>query len=257
MFSMKDKAHEIMTQNFTLGMQKEWKANNSPVTASDIAINTLLINESHTYFPDHDILAEEESDRSQHSNKLWVCDPIDGTIPFSNGMPNFVFSLARVVDGEPTHGLIHDSVMNRTLYAEKGSGAFLNGKPTHVTTEQDPNKCVFGIEYWKHALYNVGSLYQKINESGGMGLSVGSIVYSGLLIAAGEFGGLIFPSDHAHDPAAMKLIIEEAGGKTSDFFGNEQRYDGPTNGFVAAAPQFHPYLLEMIEQALKDSNEQS
>jgi len=92
-------AGKIMMENFKLGMHKEWKSDNSPVTETDLRINKLLIEGVKKYFPEHSVLGEEESNFVGDRKMVWVCDPLDGTLPFSHGVPIFTFSLALVDDG--------------------------------------------------------------------------------------------------------------------------------------------------------------
>ena len=99
------KAGEIMKNNFSHGMKKELKRDKSPVTTTDIAINKLVISEVKKYFPDHDVKGEEESSFENNSEYVWVCDPVDGTYPFSHGLPVFTFSLALVKNGKPVLGV--------------------------------------------------------------------------------------------------------------------------------------------------------
>lgn len=77
------KAGKIIRDNFSAGMAKDWKDDGSPVTKTDTKVNKLVIDSVKKYFPAHDVLGEEESYRPNNSKFLWVCDPVDGTMPFS------------------------------------------------------------------------------------------------------------------------------------------------------------------------------
>ena len=72
-----------------------------------------------------------------------------------------------------------------------------------------------------------------------------------MLVAAGELGFTIFPHSTAHDAATVKIIVEEAGGKVTDIFGEEQRYDCETNGFIASNGVLHDKLVALAKKWIK------
>lgn len=245
-------AGKIIKDNFILGMAKEWKEDNTPVTITDHKINKLVIDEVKKYWPAHSILAEEESQLDGDGEFVWVCDPIDGTIPFSHGVPTCVFSLALVKNGEPILGVVYDPFMDRLYFAEKGKGAYLNEKKIFVSKSAIIRNSVLGIPNWRDATYN---LYELVKDLGinhrGLIINLASIIYMSVMVANGEFIAAVFPGDKAHDAAAVKIIVEEAGGKVTDIFGNEQRYDQDTNGFLASNGIVHDELLEIIKNTVK------
>src|SRR3989338_9591130 len=110
-------AGEIMRQNFALGMKKEWKEDDSPITVTDIRINSLVLEAIQKKYPAHSFVGEEGS-RIIESEYVWVCGPVDGTVPFSHGYPIFMFSLALVKNGMPIAGVLYDPILKRMFYAE-------------------------------------------------------------------------------------------------------------------------------------------
>lgn len=244
------KAGAIIKKNFSLGMKKEWKEDFSPVTATDKEINKVVIDEVAKYFPDHNVKGEEESNISNDSDYLWVCDPVDGTIPFSAGVPICTFSLALVKDGTPILGVIYDPFMDRLFFAEKGKGAFLNNKQMHVSDTDEFEKCLINMEGFSRAKYDLHEVERSLRKQHvKLGIYC-SIVYPSALVASGEFAATIFPGKTAHDFAAVKIIVEEAGGKVTDLFGNEQRYDQDINGAIASNGKIHDYLVELVNNVL-------
>lgn len=125
-------AGDTMRHHFTIGMKITWKADKTPVTIADTKINALVIKVIKDTFPTHGVLGEEASDYEVGDKYLWVCDPIDGTIPYSHGIPTSVFSLALVKDGEPILGVVYDPFMERMFFAQKGEGAFMNEQIINV-----------------------------------------------------------------------------------------------------------------------------
>ena len=245
-------AGDIMHKNFQLGMKKEWKADNSPVTETDIAINKLVINKVKEYFPDHDVKGEEESDLGNNSEYLWVCDPVDGTIPFSHGFPIFTFSLALVKNGRSILGVVYDPIMQNLYWAEKGKGAFLNNKPIHISNHSTINQSCIALENFKRAKYSLWGIERELDKQGGQVIKLCSIIYPSSRVASGEISAAIFPHTTAHDIAAIKIIVEEAGGKVTDLFGDEQRYDQDINGAIISNGKIHDLLVKEVAKALKN-----
>jgi len=240
------RAGEIIKRNFGLGMQRQWKSDNTPVTETDLLINRMLIEEVQKYFPDHDIKGEEEKSLVNNSNYIWVCDPVDGTIPFSHGIPLCTFSLALVEDGTPIVGIVYDPFMDRLFFAEKGGGAFLNGQKIAVSDQATLRSSVINSEPFHTAKYDITAILALLEERGAHATRFASFVYPGVLVAAGEFLADIFPHVTAHDVAALKVIVEEAGGKVTDLFGQEQRYDADIEGAIVSNGLIHDELVLLI-----------
>lgn len=243
-------AGEIIKKNFSLGMQKQWKSDNSPVTETDKAINSLLIARVRESFQEHNVLAEEESSILEEGNEfVWVCDPVDGIIPFSHGVPICTFSLALVKKGEPIFAVVFDPFGKRLFVAEKGKGAFLNDKLISVSKNSEFRGSVGSYEMFEKAKYNINKLLNHLQQEEGVNtIKLSSFIYTACLVAAGEFVYAIFPNITAHDAASVKLIVEEAGGKVTDLFGNEQRYDQNIEGLIASNGIFHEKLVELSKE---------
>lgn len=237
-------AGEIMKKNFTLGMNKQWKKDKTPVTESDLLINTMLIERVHKSFPDHGVLAEEKSDMKDSNEYVWVCDPIDGTIPFSHGLPISTFSLALVKNGESILGVVYNPFQDQLFVGEKGKGATLNGNTVHVSQLDSLTEVAGEYEMFQRAKYDLSALVDHFSSEYNMKLfRLCSFVYPSMLVAAGELTFTIFPHTTAHDAAAVKIIVEEAGGIVRDIYGNEQRYDRPINGLLVSNKAFYEKLL--------------
>ena len=246
-FTLAAQAAGLMRANFTLGMHRDWKENNTPVTATDLAINHLVIKHIRERFPDHSVLGEEDSSLRPESDYVWVCDPLDGTIPFSHGVPTSVFSLALTYKGESILGILADPYMDRTVYAEKGKGAFLNGKPIKVSEETSLRATAINVEVWKRDS-SLKELPFALGEHGAKVTTLCSVAYAGMLVACGEFTADIFGGHNAWDIAALKVIVEEAGGKVTDINGKEQRYDQDIRGAVISNGLVHQQVLDLITQ---------
>ena len=244
--SMAREAGALMKQNFSLGMKKEWKEDKTPLTATDIEINAMLLKTCREKYPAYSFIGEEGSELVE-SEYTWVCDPIDGTMPFAHGWPTFVFSLALTKNGESILGVIYDPICDRLLHAEKGGGAFLNGTKIHVSQNAQLGKTTF-VE--SGGFSKLPHLQEILMAAGCRVPTLFSCVYAGMLIATGELVGQVYKYDKPWDGAAVKVLVEEAGGKVTDLEGKEQRYDKEINGFVASNGLVHQKLLDLIRPLL-------
>lgn len=237
-------AGEIMRANFSIGMKRMWKKDFSPVTETDIAINRLVIETIQSEFPGHGIVGEEQSFEGK-GEYVWVCDPVDGTIPFSHGYPTCAFSLALTKNGVPFLGIIYDAMMRRLIIAEKGKGAYLNDQKIHVShAKKIANTSLIDLS-GGNSLQNLRE--KLLQEKHCYVMTLYSTVYGGLLVASGEILAEIYGYSYPWDGAAIKVVIEEAGGKVTDLAGNEQRYDRvPINGFIASNGLVHQELIDVI-----------
>lgn len=243
--TLAQEAGKIMRMHFQNGMDKEWKADNTPLTTADTAINDLALSTLSKTFPTHSVLGEEGSNLKR-ADYVWVLDPIDGTIPFSHGVPIFAFSLALTYKGESILGVIYDPIVDRLVYAEKGKGAFCNNKPIHVSDAQTLNRTLIEVQSWKGFSHNLNPLKDTLIQQGTQATTICSIVYAGMLVAIGDYGAALFSGPKPWDAAAVKIIVEEAGGTVTDIQGSEQRYDQPINGFIASNGALHPEILKLV-----------
>lgn len=239
-------AGKYIKDKFTIGMQKEWKDDNTPITATDSAINDLVLREIKKTFPDHNILAEEGNHETV-SEYTWVCDPIDGTIPFSSGYPTSVFSLALTKNGDPIFGVIYDPYIDRLVWAEKGKGAYLNEKSVFVSKTATFEKNVIDVEAIRSETRDILQLIPQLSQKGVWVISLRSGIYASMLTAIGELSATIANGTNAWDSAAVKIIVEEAGGVVTDLYGNPQRYDCPTSGFIASNGVIHQELVALVK----------
>jgi fructose-1,6-bisphosphatase/inositol monophosphatase family enzyme len=236
-----------MLEHFNTSLEIEIKTDNSPVTIADKQINQLVLDAVAASYPGHSVRGEEGSNQKMGDEYVWVCDPIDGTIPFSLGIPTNVFSLALVKDGRPIIGVIYDPYLKRLYSAEHSRGAHLNGQAIEVNTltSIDPHAIV-GLSGPKSSLVDLIGLRSAVAKTGARIMIYTSCVYEGALVAAGHFVAEVFPGSTAHDVAALKIIIEEAGGRVTDLDGHDQRYDMPVTGLVASNGLVHNEMLSLV-----------
>jgi fructose-1,6-bisphosphatase/inositol monophosphatase family enzyme len=236
----------VIMRNYFHGIdqQASLKQDSTVVTIADTQINALVIKRVRETYPDHGVLGEEASMMSGRT-KLWVCDPIDGTNGFTIGEPTAVFSLAFVVDGVPEVAVVHDPFQRRTITAIKGRGAFCGDQQLHVSQRPYAQAIVAAGGSFSELDRSI-ELYRVMATQGVSVRMLGGLVFKGALIAEGKIDGVIFPYTTAHDIAAVKLIIEEAGGKVTDLDSTEQRYDQPIRGALLSNGVIHDHLASLV-----------
>ncbi len=240
-------AGEVIRSGFSMEIVPDWKADGTPLTETDKKINQMVIDRVKSEFGDHDVMAEEGNDMDS-AEYLWVCDPVDGTIPFSHGLKMSTFSLALVKDGTPIVGVVNDPFTGLLFSASVGNGCLMNGEKVEVSKSSEIRQSLVIVEGPAPIINSV----LEVTKRGGHVMKLASFVYGAKQIASGHFGGAIFGWTSPWDAAAVKVLVEEAGGKTSDLDGNDQRYDRETNGFVVSNGLLHEELLEIVELVKKD-----
>ncbi len=243
-------AEEIALKYFSFETETTWKGDDTPLTKADTEINDLVIKRINEAYPEHSIYGEEKSERKENSQYIWVCDPIDGTMAFSCGLPIFVFSIALVdqSNGQPILGLINDPVMKNMYWAYKGSGAYRNGKiieVLNVTTLK--NTYLSTGASGKDVGFSNLPLFKFLSEKKCKVMKYPSFIYGGVQVANGKYVGAVFYAKAGHDAAALKIITEEAGGKVTDLNGEERRYDQDGLGCIVSNGILHGEILECVQ----------
>ena len=244
-------AQKIMLKYFKESNGASYKEDETIVTLADTEINNYLIKRVKEQFPTHSVDGEES--KFGNSEYVWVCDPIDGTAMYARHIPVAVFSLALVVNGTPTIGVILDPFTDNLYTAIKGKGAYKNDIPISVNNINfNSMKSISHYDMWPKSEYNI---YDAIKELGNKTyfVSIGSIARACMCVASGDFNLAIFPGTiHKNcDIAAAKIIVEEAGGKVTDLFGKEQRYDNDINGAIISNGVVHEEVIETIKKKIE------
>lgn len=245
-------AGKEMLEYFNNEKDISFKSDNTVVTKIDKDINHYLIEEVHKTYPDHSVIGEEEKSIKE-SSYVWVCDPVDGTGMYTNQIPVSVFSLALVIDGEPNIAVVYDPYLDKMYTAIKGEGAFCNGKRIHVNGLDFGDKGYrLNFEMWNKAFVDTMQIAHD-NMSSVKISSIGSVARSCMAIASGLFSADLFPGcEHGNcDMAASYLIVTEAGGKVTDMYGNEQRYDEDIKGAIVSNGVSHKKLVEIVSKYMK------
>lgn len=221
---------------FQTAVDVERKADTSPVTRADRECEEEIRRMIATEYPDHGILGEEHGESGDAAER-WVIDPIDGTKSFISGVPLYGTLLSFEVDHNPILGVCYFPALDEIIYAEAGEGAFFNGRPVRVSNVRDLGEATM-------VCGSPGSMRKHGRESGWMSLVETCRVsrtwgdaYGHALVATGRADLMIDPIVEWYDLSAMKVIVEEAGGRFSDFGGQSgiHREAISTNGHLHAA----------------------
>ena len=220
---------------------------NNLVTEADHAAEKAIIDVIQKNFPDHFILSEEAGEIKTSSEYKWIIDPIDGTVNFANGIPLCCVSVALEHNGSMISGAVYNPLMNEFFFAERGSGAFLNDKPIHVSTKSEVVKSclVTGFPYtYLDEPNGPLQVFEKLIRQGIPVRRLGSAAIDLCWVAAGRFDGFYEHKLAAWDSAAGFLIVEEAGGTVTDFKGDH--YSPYQPHLLATNGKIHNELLDIV-----------
>lgn len=244
-------AGKIMMELYNSGIDQDFKEDRTVVTIVDKKINNYLIDKVKEKYPDHSVIGEEESYKKD-SKYVWICDPLDGTGMYVNHIPVFVFSLALVYDGEPIVGVVFDPNEDKMYTAIKNMGAYCNNKKIYVNNKHLGDLGYkTNIEIFNNKIIDEVSLIKDIKNISKIS-SIGSVARSSMAVASGDFSCDIFPgTEHGNcDIAASFLIVTEAGGKVTDFYGKNQRYDKSIKGAIISNGTSHDEIKERVKKYL-------
>lgn len=220
---------------------------NNLVTEADHAAEKAIMAVIRAEYKDHFILSEESGEMATSSEYKWIIDPIDGTVNFAHGIPICCVSIGLEKDGQMIMGVVYNPVMNEFYFAEKGKGAFLNDKRISVTPKEALiSSClVTGFPYtYLDAPNGPLQVFEKLIRKGIPVRRLGSAAIDLCWVAAGRFDGFYEHNLNAWDSAAGFLMVEEAGGKVTDFAGRAYSLYQPhiiaTNGYI------HDELLKVV-----------
>ncbi len=220
---------------------------NNLVTEADHASEKVIFETIKKEFPGHYILSEEAGEIVTDSNYKWIIDPIDGTINFAHGIPICCVSIGLEQDGELIMGAVYNPFINEFYFAQKGFGATLNDQIIRVSKESTVDKAclVTGFPYtYLDQPYGPLEVFSKLVRKGIAVRRLGSAAMDLCWVAAGRFDGFYEHKLQAWDSAAGFLIVEEAGGRVTDYKG--ERYSPYQPHILATNGLIHDEMLNAI-----------
>lgn len=234
-------AEKIITSYYTTDMKVELKDDDTPVTRADTEAEKAIRRIIKQAFPDHGFLGEEYGTEKGTSPYLWIIDPIDSTKSYIRKIPIFGTQIALMKDEDLILGVSNAPLLNELIYAEKGSGAFLNHEPiqvSYVTQLADAMICHGGLNWFteKGTFPGIYNLINDVARSRGFG-----DFYMHHLVASGRVEIAIEAAISFWDIAAITVIVREAGGKITDIQGQPITKD--TVSLVATNGILHTTVL--------------
>ena len=229
------------------------KAKNDFVTDVDRRAEGIIKDYIKSHFNDHNILAEESLAKRSSSPFLWIIDPLDGTLNYIHGLPNFAISIALEIEEELAVGLIYEPLRENIYSAIKGQGAFKNGKRIHVSRSNTLNTSLVATGF-PFRIKDVIDAYLKVFKELFMHATgirrCGSACLDLAYTAEGIFGGFFECSLSPWDVAAGTLLVKEAGGVVTDFDGGNQYLK--TGNIIAGSKGVHQEMLKIIQEIFRN-----
>lgn len=227
----------------------EWKSDGSPLTQADRASETLLRERIQVHFPDDSIIGEEFGETSGSSEFRWILDPIDGTKSFVCGVPLYGTMVAVECAGEALIGSVYFPPLREGLYAMKDHGAWYfqgdrrpqRARVSHRKNPADSVLLTTSVEAFDQR--DASEAYLKLARQFKWARTWGD-VYGYLLVATGRAEVMIDPLMNVWDAAALLPIIDEAGGRFSDWQGQRRIDSGDA---IGSNGQFHDWVIENLK----------
>ncbi len=220
------------------------------VTEYDDKTEKLIIESIQSVFPDHIFLGEESGHTGSDPQAIkWIIDPIDGTVNFARNIPVFCISIAATFQNEVLAGVVYDPIKEEMFVAEKNQGAFLNGEPLKVSETTLLSDALIATGFPYNLSENPGGCIEHLVKFLKLGLPLrrlGSAALDLAYIAAGRYDGFFEISLKPWDFAAGLLLVEEAGGKLTDYE-NKNLTLSESSSIIASNKHLHEQILTQIK----------
>lgn len=239
-----DLASEFYERDFTV----EWKKDNSPVTAADQGAEELIRRELRKHFPDDALLGEEYGHETGTSGFRWIIDPIDGTRNFVRRIPVWATLIGLEYRGEQIGGVVYIPVMEQMFRALRGDGAYLDDRRIRVSdisTFEESFLCYSSVSWFRKAgrEQTFLDLCARTYRQRGFG-----DFYGFVLVAQGACEIMLEQGVHPWDIAAIKALVEEAGGTFTDWAGKATIEAADV---IATNGKLHAETLATLNRGLK------
>jgi histidinol-phosphatase len=236
-------AADIM-QFYRGDFEVEIKPDQTPVTVADRRAEEIIRNRVLDAFPDHGFFGEEGGQQQADAEYVWLVDPIDGTKSFVGGYGMFSTQIALMHRGELVLGVSSAPAAGEMAHAARGNGAWMDSRSLRVrevagladaSVSTGNLRSLARSDQWA----NLGRIMAQANRTRGYG-----DYYHYHRLAAGQLDAVIESDVNILDIAALYVIVTEAGGVFTDLQGNAVGLE--TTSVLAAAPNLHPLLLDML-----------
>jgi histidinol-phosphatase len=238
------KAADISRSYYAGNFTVTTKEDRTPVTQADVECEHAIREIVLAAFPDHGFYGEETGRSGDGADYLWLVDPIDGTKGFVRQYPFFSTQIALMHQGEIVLGVSSGTMMDELAWAEKGQGAWLNGKRLKISRIDHPDRAAVSTGNLKSLAASdgwaqLGEIVRRADRIRGYG-----DFYHYHLLAAGKIEAVIESDVNILDIAALSIIVTEAGGTFTNL--NGAPVDLDVRSVLAANPSLHAKYLELL-----------
>jgi histidinol-phosphatase len=221
----------------------EWKADQTPVTLADREAERLIRGVIGRTFPDHAILGEEGGETAGPAPVRWIVDPLDGTRTFVHGVPLYGTLIGVEVEGEPAVGAVYLPALDEMVAAARGLGCTWNGRPCRVSTIATLADALALVTDERSARAR-SPAWERIVARTGLQRTWADC-YGYVLVATGRAEVSLDPMMNVWDCAALLPIVEEAGGRFTDWSGRRTIHGGEA---VATNGVLHDEVLGLLAE---------
>jgi myo-inositol-1(or 4)-monophosphatase len=244
-------AGALLMDFFRKRVAVEYKGDVDLVTVADRASEKLITERLRQRWPQHGIMGEEGTRSDLGNDYRWYVDPLDGTTNFAHSYPVFCISLALEYKGERIAGVIFDPTRDEMFTVERGGGAFVNDRRIQVSSVSNLAECLVATGFPSHKRHKNPNIYfyhqitlktHGVRRAGSAALDLASV-------AAGRFDGFWEFNLNPWDTAAGVLLVEEAGGRVTNFTG--QPFQIASREVLASNGIVHPDLVREFQAIFK------
>ncbi len=242
-------AGTLLKQNFGKVQEVDFKGRINLVTEMDRRSERLIVERIGAAFPGDDVWAEEGGGARSGAERVWIVDPLDGTTNYAHEYPVFCVSIAFSVAGRIEAGVVYNPLLDEVYAARRGGGATLNGRPRRVTEVDTLERAflatgfAYDVRVEDPERNNLGPFSrflvraQAVRRAGSASLAIAKV-------GVGRTDGFWERGLHAWDMAAALVIVEEGGGRITNYDGGPPAVDG--GELVATNGRLHPQMLEVL-----------
>lgn len=227
-------AGRVTLAHFQTGVAVDRKGDGSPVTIADRDAERLIRQLVAARFPSHVVIGEEFGEADRDGSHRWIVDPIDGTNSFIRGVPFYGVLIALEIDREPVVGVAHFPPLGDMIAAARGLGCRWNGRAVQVSAVSSLADACMTYTDSQEIEARLGDRWRAMQDETAIQRGWGDC-YGHCLVATGRADVMLDPRMHAWDCAALLPILEEAGGRFTDWRGNRTIDGGDavsTNGVL-------------------------
>lgn len=243
------KAAEYLLKNFRKDayIAKQRGLAKEVVTRYDKESDAIIVAAIEKAYPKHSYLTEETGFVNKKSEYTWIVDSLDGTGNFAMGNPLFAVSIALKKGDAIVLAVVYAPFLAELYTAERGKGAFLNGKYIHVSDVSELSQayivaCEGGAKNTNQLANLYGTLYPQVKDM----RKLGSAAIEGCFVAAGRVEAYVTFTIPSYDVAACALIVQEAGGKTTDFAGKQWKCK--QSDIIFSNGKVHDEILKAVKK---------